>query len=34
MENDLIAANLSYLDTSVALREAAIRLQEVAGHAP
>ncbi|HEY6365371.1 MAG TPA: TolC family protein, partial [Candidatus Binatia bacterium] len=34
MENDLIAANLSYLDTSLALREAAIRLQEVAGNAP
>jgi cobalt-zinc-cadmium efflux system outer membrane protein len=31
MENDLIAANLSYLDTSLALRDAAIRLQEVAG---
>jgi cobalt-zinc-cadmium efflux system outer membrane protein len=31
MENDLIAANLSYLDTSLALREAAIRLQEVSG---
>ena len=31
MENDLIAANLSYLDTSLALREAAIRLQEVTG---
>ena len=31
MENDLIAANLSYLDTSLALREATIRLQEVAG---
>jgi cobalt-zinc-cadmium efflux system outer membrane protein len=34
MENDLIAANLSYLDTSLALREAAIRLQEVVGNAP
>ena len=31
MENDLIAANLSYLDTSLALREAAIKLQEVTG---
>jgi cobalt-zinc-cadmium efflux system outer membrane protein len=31
MENDLIAANLSYLDTTMALREAAIKLQEVAG---
>src|SRR5262245_31657297 len=31
MENDLIAANLSYLDTALALREAAIRLQEVTG---
>jgi outer membrane protein, heavy metal efflux system len=31
MENDLIAANLSYLDTSLVLREAAIRLQEVTG---
>jgi len=31
MENDLIAANLSYLDTSLALREAAIKLQEVSG---
>jgi outer membrane protein, heavy metal efflux system len=31
MENDLIAANLSYLDTSLALREAAIRLQEITG---
>ena len=31
MENDLIAANLSYLDTSAALREADIRLQEVSG---
>ena len=29
MENDLIAANLSYLDTSLALREAAIKLREV-----
>ena len=31
MENDLISANLSYLDTSLALREAAIKLQEVTG---
>ncbi len=31
MENDLIAANLAYLDTSLALREAAIKLQEVTG---
>jgi len=31
MENDLIAANLAYLDTSLAQREAAIKLQEVTG---
>ena len=31
MENDLISANLAYLDTSLALREAAIKLQEVTG---
>lgn len=31
MENDLIAANLAYLDTALALREAAIKLQEVTG---
>jgi outer membrane protein, heavy metal efflux system len=31
MENDLIAANLAYLDTSLALREAAIKLQQVTG---
>ncbi len=31
MENDLIAANLAYLDTALALREAAIKLQEVSG---
>lgn len=33
MENDLIAANLAYLDTALALREAAIKLQEVTGEA-
>jgi len=31
MENDLITANLAYLDTSLALRGAAIKLQEVTG---
>jgi len=31
MENDLITANLAYLDTTLALREAAIKLQEVTG---
>jgi len=31
MENDLIAANLAYLDTALALREAGIKLQEVTG---
>ncbi len=31
MENDLIAANLSYLETALKLREAAIKLAEVTG---
>lgn len=31
MENDLVAANLSYLETALKLREAAIKLQEVTG---
>lgn len=31
MENDLITANLAYLDTAMALREAAIKLEEVIG---
>ena len=31
MENDLISATLSYLDTALALRDAAIKLQEVTG---
>jgi outer membrane protein TolC len=33
MENDLVAANLSYLETALKLREAAIKLQEVTGEA-
>jgi cobalt-zinc-cadmium efflux system outer membrane protein len=31
MENDLVAANLSYLETALKLREAAIKLQQVTG---
>src|SRR5262245_8896993 len=34
MENDLISANLAYLDVALALRMAAIRLREVTGEGP
>ena len=34
MENDLVSASQAYLDISLALREAAINLEEVAGGIP